>query len=74
MIHIMIHVKRTVGKMATNVNVLYEVMRMFSFVKNTGKKEEQTKRKEMMKNREKEQQRGRQNKLAMIHIKHTLEG
>jgi len=70
----MIHIKRTVGKMATNLNVLYEVMRMFYFVKNTAKKDEQTKRKEMMKNREKEQQRGRQNKLAMIHIKHTLEG
>ncbi len=27
-----------------------------------------------MKNREKEQQRGRENKLAMIHIKQPLEG
>ncbi len=67
----MIHIKRAVGKMETNLNVLYEVMRMFYFVKNTAKKDEQRKRKDTMKNREKEQQRGRQNKFAIIHIKHS---
>ncbi len=34
--------------------VFYEVIRMFYFLKNTAEKDEQCKKKEMMKNREKQ--------------------
>jgi len=56
----MVHIKLAVGKMATNENVLYKVMRVFYYAKNTAKIDEQTKMKEITKNREKLQQKGHQ--------------
>ncbi len=70
----MIHIKLLVGKRATNENALDVVLKMFYFVKNTAKIDEKTKRKEIMKNRVKQQRKGHQKKLAMIHMKETLEG
>jgi hypothetical protein len=68
-------VLRKSKKNGHNEIVLYEVIRMFYFLNNTVEKEEQCKKKEMMmKNREKQLESGRQNKLEIIYVKVTLEG